>query len=186
MPVRYRVRPQTHSLELGQPSEAVCETGRILDGKISDGDSLSVVVSVHGLDEPMTSMNGCRISYPDTFSYIPLSFNIGSPGGERDAVDGVWSSFAEGILFPPDAFIFERAMGDGTKVIDFNVTALGSGSQVATLAGHGDMFNFELRDGGAGEALTLSYVDQTEDGVKRTYFSGTDEAEHFFGNTLSL
>src|SRR6185295_5002108 len=90
----YRVRPQTHDLALGTPSEAVCENQRLVDANCDAGDSRQVVVSVQELPAPMRMMNGCRIVYPASFTYVAGSYNIGSPGGERWDPDGIWASFA--------------------------------------------------------------------------------------------
>jgi hypothetical protein len=181
----YRVRPQTFDLQFGTPSEAISEGSRMVEGgEVPEGDAKFVVVSVMDLPQPIRHMNGCRVVYPDNYSYVTESYNLGSIGGARSAVDGLWASFAVKTLFPPDGLLIEQDLGNGYKAMDFNVTVTESLLD-ASPAGHGDLFNFQLRRDGGSAPLSLQFVDEA-DTIRRTYFSGPDGSEHFFGNSLVL
>ena len=187
----YRVAaivPVGNLIEVGTPSESICEDGRRLDPvEIDAGAIVTIVVRAQHLPSPITHMNSARVIFPDTFSYVPNSANPGALGGGTYDPDGIWSSFASELLFPPDTFMVERSPGsgfDGYKCIDFNVTSLVRFLDTAPV-GYGDLFNFKLHNDGV-KPLTLMFQGTSEDGITRTYFSDIDNEEYFFGNSISF
>ncbi|MCH7472994.1 hypothetical protein IIA79_08600 [bacterium] len=181
----YRVVPLDNNLQFAAPSEAISEAGRRLDQIPAEaGDSLIVTITANGLPRPIAQLNTVRVLYPDTFSYVKDSANLGSVGGSREHVDGIWSSFATLVLFPPEAFILEGERGDGMKYVDFNVTVL-EGLLPAAPAGFGDLLNFKLESSG-NAPLSLEYVVESEDGLKRTYYTDENSEEVYFGNSIGF
>jgi hypothetical protein len=181
----YRVIPLDKGLEYGSPSEEISEVGRRMEQvQVGAGSKITVTVSIHSLQDSMTNMNSCRVVFPSNFSYVPDSFNVGSPGGSRENADGIWAGFSPKLLLPPESLLIEADLGDGRKAVDFNVTAVQPdlpGSPV----GYGDLFNFQLESSG-GEPLALEFQDVCDDGIKRTYYSLADLSEKFFGNALGF
>jgi len=184
--VYYRVQPFTHAKEPGEPSESVCDHHRILDTQTEQGEYYSVVVSAMDLATPLRMLNSVRLIYPDSYTYVPYSYNIGSVGHDTYDADGIWSSFVNDVIRPPDEFYQEVDRGDGFKEISFAVAvsdSFFSDAQTDT----GDLFNFTLWNSGDNNQLTLTWedTDQQED-FKTTYYSDASDQEHFFGNTLSF
>jgi len=181
----YRVVPVDKALAFGTPSEAISEGSRMLAGVQSEpGQKLNVTVNVHDLAVPLAQLNSVRIVYPADFSYVKDSYNCGSPGGTRDAIDGLWASFATTILFPPEAFIVEQTLPDGNKALDLNVTVIEK-SLPASPTGYGDLFNLQLESASGGE-LSLQFQVQSTDGLTRTYYTDANDQPQSFGSSLGL
>lgn len=181
----YRVVPLTKELAFGAPSEAVSSAGRMMSiEEVAEGQKFTVTVGVKDLETPITHMNSCRVLYPASFKYVKDSYNCGSPGGARDYVDGLWASFANTVLFPPENFIVEQTVTDGLKCIDFNVTTV-SPTLPAAPIGFGDLFNFRLEATGS-EPLVLLFETTSEDGIRRTYFSDGSATAFEFGAALGF
>jgi hypothetical protein len=187
----YRVTPilpNGNSVEVGTPSESICEDGRRMDPiEVPEGATVTIVVKAQNLPSPITHMNAARVIFPETFTYVPNSANPGAIGGSSFSPDGIWSTFAEELLFPPDTFMLARSPGsgfEGLQCIDFNVTSLVRFLDTAPVA-YGDLFNFQLKNTGS-EPLTLLFQGMSEDNIKRTYYSDIDNANFFFGNSISF
>lgn len=187
----YRVAPivpNGNMIEVGTPSESISEDGRRLDPiEVANGATATILVKAQNLPAPITHMNAVRVIFPDTFSYVPNSANPGTTGGTVYSADGIWASFANELLFPPDTFMVERSPGEGFegyKCIDFNVSALVRFLDVSPVL-YGELFNFKLKNEGS-EPLTLLFQGVSEDGIKRTYYSDIDNKEYFFGNSISF
>lgn len=184
--VYYRVQPFTHDRDPGEPSESVCDHHRILDQQTGQGDYINVVVSTFNLDHPLRMLDAVRVIYPDTYTYVPYSYNIGEIGGDTYDADGIWATFVNDVIRPPDEFYMEVNRGDGYKEISFAVAVSDSFEDHAQ-TDDGDLFNFTLWNSGDDNRLTLSWedVDQEED-FKTTFYSDDAYSEHFFGNNLSF
>jgi len=184
--VYYRVQPFTHDRDPGEPSESVCDHHRILDVQTEQGDYFNVVVSAMTLDHPLRMLDSVRLIYPDSYTYVPYSYNIGALGNDTYDADGIWSTFVNDVIRPPDDFYQEVDRGDGYKEISFAVAVSDSFFDDAQ-TDSGDLFNFTLWNSGENDRLTLTWedTDQEED-FKTTYYSDGDYTEHFFGNNLSF
>ncbi len=180
--------PNGATVEIGAPSESISEDGRRMDPiEVASGATVTITVRAQNLPAPITHMNAVRVIYPASFSYVPNSANPGTPGGSVYSPDGIWSSFATELLFPPDTFMVERSPGNGFEqyqCIDFNVSALVRFLDTSPVL-YGELFNFKLKNEGS-EPLTLLFQGVSEDGIRRTYYSDVDNHEFFFGNSISF
>jgi hypothetical protein len=181
----YRVVPLNRDLAFGAPSEAVSSAGRMIQiDDVEAGKKYTVTVGVKDLRGNMANMNSCRVVYPENFKYVKDSYNCGSPGGSRDAIDGIWSSFASSILFPPENFIVEQSLGDGSKCLDLNVTTIDR-TVPASPAGYGDLFNIRL-EATSSAPLVLLFQTTSSDGIERTYFSDAEGNDQQFEAALGF
>lgn len=181
----YRVVALNRNLEFGPPSEAISESGRRVDPiVVDDGGTVTITVTASDLDVPITHMNAARVIFPSSFSYVSRSTNPGSIGGDVETADGIWGSFATAILFPPDALLSPKDLGDGFSAMDFNVTVFSTILDGAPV-GYGDLFNFKLEGDGTAD-LTLEFVVTSDDGILRTYYTDIDGGQHEFGNKLGF
>jgi hypothetical protein len=178
----YRVVPFQEDLTAGTPSNAICQSGREVDSNTV----ATIVLRADGLDpdKPFAHLNSVRVVYPSSYSYVVGSVNTGSIGGARDAVDGIWGTFCTGVLFPPDSMISTFDLGDGKTAVE-----LGMASLIRTLPaapeGTGDLINFQLKNNGS-DPLTIEFVKQTDDGIKRTYYADNDGTEYWFDDHLKF
>jgi hypothetical protein len=185
----YQVKALNKDLEFGPASESLSQFAREMESvPASNGQTFTIVAKALDLSEPIQQMNGVRVVFPESFSYVPKSFNVGSIGGARDDVDGIWSSFTAGFLIAPDSFFVTQALGDGRQYIDFNVTTLQRTLNAAPVS-YGDLFNFKLQSNG-GEPLSLEFQMFDADGNPSSYFFGGSDGEEMrnleFGNRLGL
>jgi hypothetical protein len=182
------VVPNGTEIEMGTPSESICEDGRRIDPiKVAQGSKVTITVVAQNLRDPITHMNSVRVIFPASYSYVPNSANPGSLGGSKFDVDGIWSTFASDLLFPPDTFMVARSPGegfDGYMCIDFNVTSLVRSLDAAPV-GYGDLFNFKLLCEG-NDPLTLQFQRVSPDGIERSYYSNSKNDEFFFGNSIGF
>jgi len=178
----YRVTPFQEDLTAGSPSNAICQTGREVD----EDTIATVLLRVENLDadKPFAHLNSVRIVYPSSYSFIKGSANTGSIGGERDTADGIWSTFCTEVLFPPNNMISTFDLGNGKTAVEIGMASLTRTLPAAPL-GTGDVINFQLKNNGT-EPLTLEFVDQTDDGIKRSYYSDNDGTEYWFGDHLKF
>ncbi|MBN2080579.1 hypothetical protein JW859_00075 [bacterium] len=181
----YRVAALTRNLERGTPSEEISEMGRRLAAtQVGQGKKVTVTVYAAQLPYAIAHLNSLRITYPSSFIYVRESANAGSQGGLRSQPDGIWASFCQALLFPDDYFFRETDLGSGRMSCDFNVTSLVRDLPGAPVGG-GDLINFQLESTG-NDPLVLEFVDQSSDEVKRTYYTDSNEQEHFFGNAIGF
>lgn len=178
----YRVVPFQEDLTLGTPSNAICQSGREVDANIA----ATVQVYCEGLDadKPFAHLNTVRIEYPSSYSYVPGSANTGSIGGAKDAVDGIWATFAKSVLFPPDSMIATFDLGNGRTAIELGMASLERNLPGAP-TGSGDIINFQLKNNGT-DPLVLSFVKQTDDGIKRTYYADNEGNEFWFDDHIKF
>jgi hypothetical protein len=182
------ILPNGNQIEVGSPSESICEDGRRMDPiTVQGGATVTVVICAQKLPSPITSMNSVRVVFPDTFSYVPNSANPGSLGGTKFDPDGIWATFATSLLFPPDSFLVERDCGPGYEGyvgIDFNVTSLNRFLDKSPVL-YGQLINFKLKNEG-NKPLTLEFQRISPDGLDRTYYTDITNAKHYFGNSISF
>jgi hypothetical protein len=145
---------------------------------------VTITVYVHDLAVPIAQMNSVRVVFPDSFEYVDNSANPGSPGGTTGDVDGLWTSFATMLLFPPDSFFLTVPLGQGKQAIDFNVTTIERLLSAAPV-GYGDLFSFQLRMVGS-EELSLGFAETSDDGLDRTYYTDGEGETHYFGNNIGF
>ncbi|MBN2082849.1 PKD domain-containing protein [bacterium] len=140
----------------------------------SDGDHVLITVRTNQTASPFMYLTGVGVTMETGNDYVSNTFNVGSPGGERDGVDGIWVVIdPTGFLLPSDFMISPSDIGGGRQRLDFNVIPIG-GNQVAS--GTGDLFNFELE---IHSSVTLGF-EQFHD-VKRTYYGDSEMNEYFWG-----
>jgi len=181
----YRVASLDRDLQFGTPSEEISEQGRrVAPTGTATGQVATITVYANDLPHSISQLNCLRVVYPNTFSYVAESANVGSPGGARSAPDGIWASFASGVLFPDEFFFQQVEMGGGRLAIDFNVTTLLRDLPGAPV-GYGDLLNFQLKSD-SGDELVLEFQEVSEDGIWRTYYSDADVEDHFFGNAIGF
>jgi hypothetical protein len=181
----YRVASLTRDLEHGAPSEEISEMGRRLAAtQVGQGKKVTVTVYAAELPHAIAHLNSLRITYPSSFVYVRESANAGSQGGLRSQPDGIWASFCQALLFPDDYFFHESDLGNGRMACDFNVTSLVRDLPGAPV-GSGDLINIVLESVGD-EPLVLEFIDQSSDEVMRTYYTDSNEQEHFFGNAIGF
>jgi len=183
----YRVVTLDRELLFGIPSESISENGRRLDPvDVPSEGEVMVTLYANNLSGAMAHMNAVRVVFPDCYEYVRGSANPGAPGGYTSDVDGIWTSFVQpgGLLFPPDNFFVTTDLGDGKRALDLNVTTIDR-IVAATPVGYGDLINFKLKNNGTAP-LTLEFQAQTEDGVKRTYFSDDQNVDRYFGNSIGI
>lgn len=180
------------------------ENGEIVDdriyayyekGQASAGEEILVTVTTGKLAHPFQFMLGVGLVMDEDAQYVRNSFNVGSPGGERDYPDGIWAdvnpvSFALG----PDALIIpgnnpEDSLGM-KKRFDFNISPfnpiLGPGEDI--IGGQGDLFNLRFKYSVPG-LKTLAF--QRSNGVNRTYYMGAwdnawDNSDRFWDDVSNL
>lgn len=143
------------------------------------GAPVGIVIATAVPANPFQYMNGCRVTAPTGFEYVPNSFNVGMPGGAAGDADGFWTAMAPGggFLLPPDNFITATDLGGGLTGISFNVTPLG-GSDLT--ADSGALFNFEASFNAPGTYVLGFQLESS--GIKRTYYSDGAAAEYFWGD----
>jgi len=181
----YRVSSLTRELERGAPSEEISEMGRRLAAtEVGQGKTVTITVYAAELPNAIAHLNSLRVTYPSSYVYVRESANAGSQGGLRSQPDGIWASFCQALLFPDDYFFHEEDQDNGRISCDFNVTSLVRDLPGAPV-GSGDLINFQLESTGS-EPLVLEFVDQSSDEVKRTYYTDSNEQEHFFGNAIGF
>jgi len=171
-------------IAMGTPSDAISQNGRAAAPQVvAQGATLTVTLYAAGLAVPIAHMNGARVVFASSYEYVANSANAGEEGGADDAPDGIWASFATSLIFPPQALIRAYDLGDGKTAVDFNVTTL-----VRTLDaspwGFGALVNFKLKNKGT-DPLVLDFMKESSDHIKRTYYSGADQQEFFFDNTIT-
>jgi len=149
------------------------------------GGEVLVTVSCVASASPFHFMNLVRVVVPEGCYYLDDSFNVGSPGGLFDSVDGIWADVeATSFILPPDWMYEETDLGDGLVGIDFTITPFG-GVDLTAGAGTGDLFNFILVMGTGegfadGDEVYLGL--QREDTIKRTYYGDLADNEYFWSN----
>jgi len=181
----YRVRAMDTDMNIGPASEAISEMGRRMDPvEVQSGQQVTITAFAHDLPNDIAHLNSCRVLYPASYTYVTDSANVGKIGNSRGNPDGIWGSFAEGILFPDEFFFAEELLPDGRKAISFNVTTIVRTTDGAPV-GYGDLVNFKLQSDGS-EELTLEFQETCKDGLKRTYYTAGDQTEHFFGNKIGF
>lgn len=134
---------------------------------VAVGDEVQVVVATGVPAHAFQYMNGCGLTIEADAVKVAGSFNVGEPGGQPDAADGIWASMhpAGGFLLPPDSFIVATDIGGGRERWDFNVTPI-DGSELASA--EGELFNYKFTFASAG---TKTFGFQESLGVDRTYYS---------------
>lgn len=147
-----------------------------VDFKVSTGEPVTVVVVTGVPASPFQYMNGCRVTCSEPMRYVPLSFNVGYPGGPAGGIDGFWTGMnpSGGFLLPPDSF-FDP--GGPSLHLDFNVTPL-HGSDRTT--DEGPLFTFDVTFDSPGEKVfgfeQTSIVDRT------FYTDGNQTANRYWGD----
>ncbi len=184
----YRVLALNKDLEFGPASESLSQMAREIEEVPAQADQVfTVVVKALDLNSPLQQMSSVRLVFPESFSYEPKSFNVGSLGGARDEPDGLWGTFADGFLLAPDSFLVPISLGDGRQYIDFNVTVLQRSLEAAPVT-YGDLFNFKLKSSGS-EPLALSFEMLDPNNRPITYFYGGDGVamdDQEFGNRIGI
>ena len=182
----YRVRAMDKDMNLGPASEAISEAGRRMDPlAVAPGQKVTITVFAHDLPNSLAQLNSVRVVFPPSFTYVVDSANVGSIGGARGNPDGIWSTFAEGIIFGDDFFFQQAEVNpDGRHAINFNVTVARANPSGAPV-GYGDLINFQL-EGTGEEDLTLEFEPICSEGLKRTYYTADDDREYFFGNKIGF
>lgn len=178
----YRVVPFQEDLSAGIPSNAICQAGREVD----ENAVATVLLRVDELepDMPFAHLNSVRVVFPSSYSYIVGSFNTGSIGGECDAVDGIWASFCTEVLFPPKSMIATFDLGNGKTAVEFGIASLTRFLPAAPEVS-GDLINFQVKNNGS-DPLTIEFTKQTDDGIKRTFYSDNDGTEYWFDDHLKF
>ena len=152
-------RPLSSTTSVGQPVRIVVETG------VPAG--------------PLAFMNGCAVSFSGPGAdYVPGSFNVGAPGGEAWAVDGIWAAAAPQGFIQVDDLLLQWAVtaADGLTRMDFNVTPIYG---TAITSAEGELFSFEATFSEPG-TYRLGFVEFSD--VKRTYYSDWDAKEYFWSD----
>jgi hypothetical protein len=150
------------------------------------GSQCTIVVVTGDPANPFQYMTGVRVTFPVAagVGYVKNSFNVGTPGGAADEVDGFWTNMGSPtFLLAPDSFYaVTDDVQDGDpalECLDFNVTPLG-GSDVDT--GSGALFNFKAFFRNAG-TYTLGF--QQVFTVNRTYYQDTNQAPDYFWGDIT-
>ena len=181
----YRVVPLDNELKFGSASEAISENGRRMNPvAVASGDKALITVYGQNMPSHIAHANAIRVIFPSSYTYVKGSANAGKPGGDSDTPDGIWGTFADTLLFPPDSFHRTVDLGNGKSAIDFNVTTVGRRADAAPDL-FGDIFNFRL-ESTTGDPLTLEFQDVSFEGIDRTYFTDGDDLPVKYGNTLGL
>lgn len=152
---------------------------RPLSSTAQVGQPVRIVVATGVPASPLAFMNGCAVSFSGTGAdYVPGSFNVGEPGGEPWAADGIWTAAApQGFIQVDDLLLQWAVSAEGNLTrMDFNVTPL-YGSAITDA--EGELFSFEAVFDEAG-TYQLGFVEFSE--VKRTYYSDWDAEEHFWSD----
>lgn len=150
-----------------------------LDTTVSVDQPTTVIVVTSVPANPFQYLNGCRVTAPTGFTYVPNSFNVGMTGGAAGDADGFWTNMAPsgGFLLAPDNFYEPVSGGPGLTAYSFNVTPIGGAD---TTTSSGPLFNFEASFSAAG-TYTLGFL-QESGGIKRTYYSEGSGTEYFWGD----
>jgi hypothetical protein len=181
----YRVVPLDQELQFGSASEAISEQGRRMTPiTFKQGDKALITVFGQNLPSNIAHANAIRVIFPSSFEYVKKSANAGKPGGKADAPDGIWNSFADTLLFPPDSFHIVQDLGNGKSAIDFNVTTLSRRANASPDL-YGDIINFRL-ESTQGEPLTLEFQSFSGEGIDRTYYTDGNDDSVQYGNKLGL
>lgn len=135
-------------------------------------------------------VNGIRLTVGEqsgatagTISLPGESFDLGLPDATPDVggwapIDGIWSQLGiSGSLLA--GHVGAGILASGRRGFDFNVTPT-AGTESGTASGA--LFNFELTFSTPG-VYTLGF--QRNDTVKRTYYSGEDDVEHYWGTLMA-
>jgi len=152
-------RPLSSTTSVGQPVRIVVETG------VPAG--------------PLAFMNGCAVSFSGPGAdYVPGSFNVGAPGGEAWAVDGIWAAAAPQGFIQVDDLLLQWAVTaeGGLTRMDFNVTPIYGD---AITGAEGALFSFEATFNEPG-IYRLGFVEFSD--VKRTYYSDWDAKEYYWSD----
>lgn len=142
-------------------------------------EPVRIVVATGVPASPLAFMNGCAVSFSGGGAdYVPGSFNLGAPGGEAWAVDGIWSAAApQGFIEVDDVLLqWSVTTGGGLTRMDFNVTPL-YGSEITDA--EGELFSFEAVFAEPG-TYTIGFVQFNQ--VNRTYYSDWSATDHFWGD----
>lgn len=181
----YRVVPLDQELQFGSPSEAISEMGRRMSPiTFKQGDKALITIFGQNLPSNIAHANAIRVIFPSSYEYVKKSANAGKPGGDPETPDGIWKSFADSLLFPPDSFHRVQDLGNGKSAIDFNVTSLNRRANAAPDL-YGDILNFRL-ESMQGEPLSLEFQNFSGEGIDRTYFTNGDDDAVQYGNKLGL
>lgn len=142
------------------------------------GEDLRCIVVATGVTaHPLRYLSGCRLVLPDCADYVPGSLNVGAPGGNAWAADGLWQGAApQGFLEYPDSFVRETLIAYGWHAYDFNITPL-SGAVGSALSG--ELFNFEVSLGpGEHPLIAEQHLRfQLQDGPRRTFYTDASEGQ---------
>lgn len=140
------------------------------------GHPVRVSVVTGPTASPLIALEACHVTVESGGAYVDNSFNIGAPGGEREAVDGAWTQVGPtGFNLEADGMIVPLDIGGGRVAYTFRARTSG-GSEVAGLAG--ELFNFELMFSAAG-TYRLGFRDESE--LNRTWYLDGAAGEHQWG-----
>lgn len=171
---------QPFSLEVSEVYQP--GTGELIAQFASDtgtlGEPVRVVVSCGEFPHSFKYLNGAAVTVEEGAEYATATFNVGSPGGAYNDIDGVWVSVdPTTFLLPDDSLYTEMPVNGepGLIYIAFNVIPIGGHN---TMDG-GDLFNFEMQFSTPG-TYHLGFLDFQD--VKRTYYSDADSNEYYWNN----
>lgn len=165
--------PTANASSVGTPVTVVILTGNTANNFLYMN---GVGVTVQGAVDAANAFIQASGAY-----YEANSFNVGAPGGARDASDGIWAALGSTsfILAPDNLMNRGTDIGGGRVRLDFNVTPL-DGTQSNSTSGA--LFNFGLNFGVAG-TYTLGFEEFNV--VKRTYYSDAGATEYNWGTLMA-
>ncbi|MCC7477419.1 PKD domain-containing protein [bacterium] len=132
------------------------------------GEQVRVTVYTSEAVYPFQFMTGVRMTYAAGNSYVPGSFNCGSPGGATYDIDGIWTQVEPDSFLEVGGALFQQVdIGNGLNAIDFSIVPLyGHDIDLAS----GPMFSFELE---VNNSTPLGF--QVENGTLKTMYSNGNE-----------
>jgi len=141
-------------------------------------EPVRVLVSCGQFPHSFMYLNSVAVTVEVGAEYAAHTFNVGTPGGAYNGVDGVWTYIdPDSFLLPDDNLYTESPVNGepGVIYIAFNVIPIGGHN---TMEG-GDLFNFEMQFSAPG-TYNLGFLDFQD--VKRTYYSDAEANEYYWNN----
>jgi hypothetical protein len=153
---------------------------------VAAGDEVTftIVVGDFPAAAPFAYMNSFSLVSQSGAQHVNPSVNIGAPGGDPTAFDGLWSGmpdpmmildFSEGLISP------QPLPGDATMVfLNYNISPVWNDAGAAETTNGGALFNVTWTFDSAG-TYDVSVYEGSESGI-RTYYSDGANAEHEWGD----
>jgi hypothetical protein len=146
---------------------------------------VTVIVATGRPAYPLQFMSCVSVTIDSQGSYVPGSFNVGVPAGDRLDIDGLWAAMGiptGQLLDLGDSFMPGpgEAIDGGRRAYEFAIVSMGP-YPAADAAGV--LFNFQLRFSEPGE-YRLGLRDLKND-FDMTYYASASGENHFWGTLMA-